>query len=109
MSKIVNRLDHGTRVIADVQVAITQLVWSDAGVSFEVHPVDTGADLTENGCFDQMPTDDQITDLLDPPSDRLACQGCGAVFSEDEGELYVDHVRDCDLVDGAGNPRRSES
>jgi hypothetical protein len=30
------------------------------------------------------------------------------VFSADQGDLYVDHLRDCDLVDGAGNLRPSK-
>ena len=33
----------------------------------------------------------------------------GTVFTTDQGDLYVDHVRDCDLVDGAGNPLRGRS
>jgi hypothetical protein len=39
-----------------------------------------GEDLTEAGCVDAMPTDDQIADLI------------------------VDHVSTCDRVDGAGHP-----
>jgi len=99
-------VDRGTRVVEGVEVRVTELVWSDGGTSFEVHRVDTGEDLTEAECFDQLPTDDQIAALLVPraPVDWFACPGCGAVFTDDDGDLYVDHVRDCDLVDGAGNP-----
>jgi len=103
LSKIIREVDHGIRVVVGVQVRVCELVWSDAGTSFEVHRVDTGADLTEAQCFDDMPTDDQIAALL-PPVGWFACPGCGAVFSDDDGDLYVDHVRDCDRVDGAGNP-----
>ncbi len=83
---------------------MTELVWSDAGTSFEVHRVDTGTDLTEAECFDDMPTDDQIAALLAPPVGWFACPGCGAVFSDTEGDMYIDHVRDCNQVDGAGFP-----
>ena len=87
-----------------VEVRVTQLVWRDGGTSYEVHRADTGVDLTEAECFDQMPTDEQIAALLPPPAQWFACPGYGPVFNDDEGDLYVDHVRDCDLVDGAGNP-----
>ena len=104
MSEIVSEVDHGTRMVAGVEVRVTQLVWRDAGTSYEVHRVDTGVDLTEAECFDQMPTDEQIAALLPPPATWFACSGCGTVFNDGEGDLYVDHVRDCDLVDGAANP-----
>ncbi len=109
MSKIVSRVEHGTRVVAGVQVQVTELLWTDAGHSFEVHRVDTGEDLTEDGCFDDLPTDDQIEDLLDPPVDWWTCRGCGTSIDASQPDLVVDHVRDCDLVDGAGNtlPARS--
>lgn len=32
------------------------------------------------------------------------CRGCGAPFVAGEEDLIVEHVRDCDYVDGAGNP-----
>jgi len=82
LSKIIREVDHGIRVVAGVQVRVSELVCSDAGTSFEVHRVDTGTDLTEAQCFDDMPTDDQIAALLAPPAGWLACPGCGAVFSE---------------------------
>ena len=104
MSEIVSEVDHGTRMVAGVEVRVTQLVWRDGGTSYEVHRADTGVDLTEAECFDQMPTDEQIAALLPPPATWFACPGCGTVFNDGEGDLYVDHVRDCDLVDGAGNP-----
>ena len=64
MSEIVSEVDHGTRMVAGVEVRVTQLVWRDAGTSYEVHRADTGvdlteADLTEAECFDQMPTDEE--------------------------------------------------
>jgi len=109
MSEIVSEVDHGTRMVAGVEVRVTQLVWRDAGTSYEVHRADTGvdlteADLTEAECFDQMPTDEQIAALLPPPATWFTCPGCGTVCNDGEGDLYVDHVRDCDLVDGAANP-----
>jgi hypothetical protein len=64
MSHIIREIDRGTRTVNGVQVHITELVWHDEGRSFEVHRTDTGADLTEDGCFDTWPTDAQITELL---------------------------------------------
>jgi hypothetical protein len=109
MSKIVSRVDRGTRVVAGVEVRVTDLLWTNGGHSFEVHRVDTGVDLTEDGCFDDPPTDEQIEDLLDPPVDRWTCRGCGTSIDASQADLVVDHVRDCDLVDGAGNPLQARS
>jgi hypothetical protein len=58
-------VDRGRRVVAGVPVRVTELVWPDEGRSFQVYLVDGDVDLTENGCFDTMPTDAQITALLD--------------------------------------------
>jgi hypothetical protein len=79
MDRIVNDINHGVRTVANLPVTVHELVWHSGGRSFEVHRVDTGADLTDAGCFDTMPTDDQIAGLI------------------------VDHVCTCDPVDG-GNP-----
>ncbi len=67
MSTIVRSIDRGIRVVAGVEVRVTELVWADGGASFEVHRIDTGDDLTEDGCFDQPPTDKQIENLLRQP------------------------------------------
>ncbi len=106
MSRIINEVDHGIRVVAGVQVTVRELVWDDGGRSFEVHRVDTGDDLTEDDCFDTMPTDGQIAArLAQRQPDWWVCRGCGTCFDgRTQGDLIVDHVRLCDLVDGAGNP-----
>jgi hypothetical protein len=112
MGSIIREVDHGTRVVADIQVRVTELIWHDGARSFEVHRVDTGEDLTENDCSDQTPTDEQIANLLEQqePADWWICRGCGARFDAAwQGDLIVDHVRDCDRVDGAGNPIGSTS
>jgi hypothetical protein len=109
MNKIVKTVDRGLRVVADVEVQVTELLWTDGGHSFEVHRVDTGEDVTEDGCFDDPPTDEQIKDLLDPPIDWWTCRGCGTSIDASQPDLVVDHVRDCDLVDGAGNPVPAKS
>jgi hypothetical protein len=62
MDRVVNDIDHGVRTVAHVPVSVRELIWHSGGRSFEVHRVDTGEDLTEAGCFDTMPTDDQIAD-----------------------------------------------
>ena len=68
--------------------------------------VDTGEDLAEDDCFDTLPTDEQIADLLaQRRPDWWICRGCGTRIDARTGaDFIVDHVRDCDLVDGAGNP-----
>jgi hypothetical protein len=106
MGNIINDVEHGTRTVAGIDVAVRELVWDDLGRSFEVHRVDTGEDLTEDGCFDTMPTDEQIATLLDlRRPDWWIGRGCGTRIDARIGpNLIVDHVRDCDLVDGAGNP-----
>lgn len=67
MSTIVRSIDRGIRVVAGVEVRVTEQVWTDGGASFEVHRLDTGDDLTEDGCFDQLPTDEQIETCYDSP------------------------------------------
>ncbi len=106
MNRIIREIDRGTRTVNGVQVHITELVWHDEGRSFEVHRTDTGADLTEDGCFDTWPTDDQIADLLGTAQDLWSCPGCGATVDASQADLVADHVRDCDRVDGAGQPVR---
>ena len=55
-----------------------------------------------------MPTDEQITQRLTRRQpDWWSCRGCGARFdARTDTDLIVDHVRGCDLVDGAGQPDR---
>ena len=106
MGRIIDEVAHGTRTVNGVEVAVRELVWNDLGRSFEVHRVDTGDDLTEDGCFDTMPTDEQIGNLLaHRQPDWWSCRGCGARFdARTDADLIVDHVHGCALVDGAGNP-----
>jgi len=106
MGRIINEVDHGSRIVAGVGVRVRELVWDDDGRSFEVHRVDTGDDLTTDECFDTMPTDAQIAvRLAHRQPDWWICRGCGTRFdARTDGDLIVDHVRGCDLVDGAGNP-----
>jgi hypothetical protein len=60
--------ERGTRVVNNVHVRITELIWLDGGRSFEVHRVDDDTDLTEDGCFDTQPTNEQIAVLLEEKS-----------------------------------------
>jgi hypothetical protein len=64
MSSAPTSHERETRTVDDVQVRITELIWPDGGRSFEVHRVDTEEDLTEDWCFDESPSDDQIRGLL---------------------------------------------
>jgi hypothetical protein len=108
MDKIIREIDRGTRVVAGVDVRITELVWDDGARSVDVHRVDTDELLTEDESFDQMPTDEQIAVLLEQQQELIewwTCRGCGARFDASQGDLIAEHVLlFCDLVDGAGNP-----
>ncbi|MEU1813401.1 hypothetical protein [Micromonospora aurantiaca (nom. illeg.)] len=84
---------------------IAELVWSKGESLFEVHLDETGDDLTQDGCLDHPPTDDEIAGLL--PS-WWVCLGCGTRIDDSQADMIVDHVRGCDLVDGAGQPVRPE-
>ena len=68
MSTPPRTVDRGSRVVAGVAVRVTELVWPDERRSYEVHlingDVDGDVDLTEDGCFDDPPTDAQISELL---------------------------------------------
>jgi hypothetical protein len=99
MSKVIRGIDRGTRTINDIEVHLTELVWDDDGRSFEVHHADTGADLTEDGCFDTWPTDEQIADLLRDHDGNWSCPGCGATVNSSRGDLITDHIRDCGPTD----------
>lgn len=78
-AKISRRLEWGIRTVDGVKVSIAELIWTDEGRSFEVHRVSDDADLTEDGCLDTMPTDEQIRALL---SHEPACHKCGAKPNE---------------------------
>lgn len=32
------------------------------------------------------------------------CRGCGTTYLDSDADMIADHVKDCELVDGAGNP-----
>lgn len=103
MSRIHRRTNRGIRTIDTHQITITELVWTDGGRSFEAHLAD-GTDLTEDGCFDEHPTDAQLRDLLHQRPGCWTCPGCRRHIDDTQADMIVDHIRDCDLVDGAGHP-----
>lgn len=81
--------------------------------SFEVHRVDTGEDLSEDGRFDTMPTDEEIIErLAHRRPDWWMGRGCGTRFdaradTDPRGVLaksYVPHPMNPVL-----GPRRSGS
>jgi hypothetical protein len=107
MNRVTREIGRGTRIVSGVEVAITELIWDNDGRSFEVHRTDTGEDLTEDVCFDALPSDEQVGVLLDWTANqpgRWVCRGCGTSIDAADPDMVADHVRDCDLVDGAGNP-----
>jgi hypothetical protein len=55
---------YDERLVGGALVRITELVWPDGRRSFSVHLPDSEVDLTEDGCFDDPPTDEQISALL---------------------------------------------
>jgi hypothetical protein len=99
MSRVIRGIDRGTRTVDNIEVQITELVWDDEGRSFEVRRTDTGADLTEDGCFDTWPTDEQITERLREHQGDWSCLRCGATIEGSQGDLITDHIRDCGLTD----------
>lgn len=62
--RVVSEKECEPQEVDGVLVQVRRLVWSDGGLSFEVHRVSDGADLTEMECFDSYPTDEQIRALL---------------------------------------------
>jgi hypothetical protein len=62
---IVYEHETETRTVDGVEVRIVRLTWSDGGLSYEVYRQDDDTDLTQDGCFDVLPTDEQIRILLD--------------------------------------------
>jgi hypothetical protein len=99
MSRITRDIDRGTRTIDGIEVHLTELVWDDEGRGFEVRRTDTGVDLTQGGCFDTWPTDDQIADLLHEHHGDWSCPGCGATIDSRQNDLVTDHLRDCGTID----------
>ena len=90
-STIVTTVERETRRVNGTDVTVFEVVWKDGGRSFEVETFG-GIDLTEGNSFDAMPTDEQIAAIL--PA-AWTCR-CGRVFSENDADLIVDHVSECD-------------
>lgn len=101
-TRIIRRIHRGVRTIDTTPVTITELVWDDGERSFEAHLPD-GTDLTEDGCFDEAPTDPELHGLLHTRAGYWTCPGCRRRIDDTQADMIVDHVRDCDLVDGAGH------
>lgn len=59
-------IDRGERLIQGERLHITELVWPDGGRSFEVHLLRAGTctDLTQDGCYDHMPSDEELAAAL---------------------------------------------
>ncbi|MCX5070802.1 hypothetical protein OOJ91_33700 [Micromonospora lupini] len=112
-------VDHGHRTVAGVEVLIEEERWRYGGSSFSVCRASDRFDLTQEvhgQCFDGPPTDEEIQGLLNELSEDeddapgkvvWSCDGCGDIFREGEEDQAVDHVKDCDLVDGTGHALQS--
>ncbi|HZM82164.1 MAG TPA: hypothetical protein VFC19_41120 [Candidatus Limnocylindrales bacterium] len=94
MGRIVREIDRGTRTIDNLPVIVTELVWDDAGRSFDVHFTD-GTLLTELESFDAAPDDAQLLNLLDEHRGLWRCPGCQTTVTATEQDLVTDHLRDC--------------
>lgn len=65
-TRVIEERDRGVRTVDGVVVRITELVWNDIdGRSFDVYLGFDDTNLTEEGSFDEMPEDDDISYLID--------------------------------------------
>ena len=94
MGHSVRSVPRGARVVDGVPLQITELTWADHGRCFEVRRLDTGEDLTADGRFDELPSDDELADLLDDARGLWRCV-CGQRVNATDTALIDDHVRDC--------------
>jgi hypothetical protein len=110
---------------------VERISWrGTSGLSFDVTDVATGQCLTAES-FDDEPTAEEIEELLDQLRDDLdsdsldfffkgeedtvrkivgfapqwTCPGCNTQIKESDADIIVDHVQDCDRVDGTGARR----
>ena len=96
MAKIIGGRDHGIRVTCGIEVRITELIWDDGGRSFEVHRDSDGEDFTQDGCFDTIPTDRELTALVTDRTTLWTCRGCGRQIEDSQADLVADHIQQCD-------------
>jgi hypothetical protein len=106
------RTDRGLRTVEGTTVRIVSQV-EDGETAWAVFGSEMDFATEENGpigeCWflgDEPPTDAEVAELLraDQPGDVIHVCMCGMVFREGEEDMLVDHVKNCDLVDGAGQP-----
>jgi hypothetical protein len=45
-----------------------------------------------------------LLNLLHARPGHWSCPGCHRSIDETQADMITDHVRDCDLIDGAGHP-----
>jgi hypothetical protein len=83
-TKVIDIVEHGTRVVDGVQVSICEQVWNGGGRSFSVFLADDlDVDFTEDGCFDTQPTAEQIAELPAFVNYRKATAARGVTDEED--------------------------
>lgn len=97
---VVRAVERGTRTVDGAQVCVTELVWSDAGRSFQVRRADTAAHI--GGSFDSWPSDAQIARALHDTAQRWSCLGCRATVEASQPDLIDDHLIDCIGVEFPG-------
>ncbi|HKS98718.1 MAG TPA: hypothetical protein VJT31_04235 [Rugosimonospora sp.] len=62
-------------------------------------PIPGAIDTIVSECRTDPDDDDPGT-----PPELWVCPGCGTRIDASQADCIVDHVKDCDLVDGASNP-----
>ena len=78
-TRIVDTVGHAPRVVSRQVVWVVEQVWNGGARSFEVHAGagETEVDLTVDGAFDEMPTDEDIAGLLAATDSCGTCGGSG--------------------------------
>ena len=81
--KVVSDTIVGKHTVGGRRLEVHRLTWREApGLSYEVYDADTGADLTEQECFDHYPSHDQLAALVDAlPSGRY-CALCSKAIPQ---------------------------
>lgn len=132
MSSILDQRDVREAQVYGRTFTVTRIEWKDSpGLSYDVTDAETGFAIHDES-FDDEPgagaiknTIDELIRILedddwgtssffDPTEVRAfvdsldrpqwTCKGCGHRIATSDADMVTDHVRDCDAVDGAGNP-----
>jgi hypothetical protein len=77
----------GTEIVNGRELEIERTTWRDsAGLSYAVYDKTTGNDLTEDGSFDDYPTQEQLTAVLEHAE-------ADGLFEDDEADAATTDPR----------------